>query len=273
MLEKIWLFIKENVTVIITVLTAIFAFVYAVLRLCVFVYWKGYFTCLHIDENAMNLNFDKSIFSVIFVSIILLIIVLFMSWTYDIINDIIREEVEKEVKGIKKISKLAKHLPQIIFLSFVVLAVINVPLVVLLFSITRIKCSIYSVFLYVIVIYTMEVLLLISQKIIEKKQDKKNKNKTKDDIIIKVFQIFAVIFIILVMLFNQGSNVIEERTQFQLVKNEEYVITYCDGEHYVLHKAEYENETITIYTNKQIIVSVEDCELTVVEVDDVIIEN
>ena len=88
MLKKGWNFIKENVAAIITVVTAILTVVVAALRLCMYAYWQGYFTRLNIDVSIMNLNFDNSIFAVIFVSIILFVVLFFMAWVFEIISDI-----------------------------------------------------------------------------------------------------------------------------------------------------------------------------------------
>lgn len=88
MLKKGWDFIKENVVAIITVITTIFTIVYAVLRLCIYVYWNGYFTRLNIDRSVMNLNFDKSIFWVVFVSIVLFVVLFFVAWAYEVVTDI-----------------------------------------------------------------------------------------------------------------------------------------------------------------------------------------
>lgn len=44
------------------------------------------------------------------------------------------------------------------------------------------------------------------------------------------------------------------------------MISYCDGERYVLHKVEYNAEEIVIHKNEQKIVDIVDCEVSIRQV-------
>ena len=272
MLKKGWEFVKENVAAIITVVTAILTVVYAALRLCMYVYWKGYFTRLNIDASIMNLNFDNSIFAVIFVSIILFVVIFFMAWVFEIINDIKKKEKEQQLKGMRKFFYKLKAFGKGLVLSLIILSFINVPLIMLFVSVAWINVTISNAIYLFILLYIMEMLFIFIQMTTSKQHEKKEKT-TERDIAIKIIEVLVFVFIILVASFYGGSHAIDKKTNVQLVENEAYMISYCDGEHYVLHKVEYGEEEITIYRNEQKIVGIEDCEYSIKKVEKVIIKD
>jgi len=145
MLKKGWIFIKENVVAIITVITALLTFVYAGLRLCIYVYWNGYFKRLNIDTSIMNINFDKSVFSVVFVSIILFVVLFFVAWVDEIITDILLREKELQLRGIKKLISKIKAYGKILLTSFIILSIINLPLTLLLTPVTKINITMIEI--------------------------------------------------------------------------------------------------------------------------------
>ena len=51
------------------------------------------------------------------------------------------------------------------------------------------------------------------------------------------------------------------------------MISYYDGENYVLHKVRYDGDKITIYKNEQKIVSVEDCEVSIKQIKEIIVKD
>lgn len=272
MLQNIWDFIKNNVSGIITVMTAVLAFVYATLRLCVYVYWKGYFNRLNIDVGLMNLNFDKSIFAVVFSSIIIVIVNFFMTWVCDIIIDIRKKENNIKFKGLKNIYHKMKFLGKEILLSSIILLIVNFPLIMLLKSVTYSRDTIVDYGLILLIIYIMEMIFIYS-RISEKKQQKMIKKTIEKDLAIIIIQVLAGILIILSMLFYYGTQAIDKKENIQLVENEEYMITYCDGEHYVLHRVGYTDEKVTLFKNEQKIISIEGCEISVKSVKEIVIEE
>lgn len=268
MLKKVWEFTKENVAAIITVVTAILTVVYAVLRLCMFVYWKGYFTRLNIDGNLMNLNFDKSIFAVIFVSVILFIVIFFMVWVFEIINDIKQKEKEKSLKGIKKIFNWVIAFAKGLGLSFIILSIVNVPLIMLLVSVTGIDITMSNKMFLFVLLYIAEMLFIFTQKTTIE-QHEKNEKTAEKDIAIKVIKILAFVLITLAALFYGGNQAIDKKTSVQLVENEEYMISYCDGDCYVLHKVDYIEGKIIVYANEQKIVNIEGYEVIIKQIEEV----
>lgn len=270
MATKIWRFVKENVAAIIAVATAILTVVYAALRLYMYVYWNGYFTRLNIDVSIMDLNFDESIFAVIFTAIIFVVILIFMGWVLQIINDIRKKTNEQQLKGIRKFINNIKGCCKGIILSLIILSIINVPLSFFLEALVGINATMSSLIELVIPLYIFEMLFLCVHMIITKQNEKKNETKEKD-ITIKIIATLAYVLIILVISFSSGSQAINRKSIVQLVEDDEYMISYCDGERYVLHKVEYENGEIIIYRNQQKIVGVEDCEYRIKKVEKVIL--
>ena len=272
MLKKGWPFIKENVVTIITVITALLTFVYAALRLCIYVYWNGYFRRLHIDISVININFDKSVFSVVFVSIILFVILFFVTWVDEIVTDIINIERENQLKGIKKLISQMKACGKILSSSIIILSIINLPLILLLTPVTKIKVTIIEMFAFLFVLYVMEMLFVFLQ-LITRKNDKNKEKITERDIAFKIIGILAMMLIILAVLFYGGAAEIDKKTSVQLVENEKYMISYCDGEHYVLHKVEYIGDQILIYRNEQKIVDIENYEVRIKQIKEIDIRD
>ena len=265
MLKKGWDFIKENVAAIVTVVTAILTVVYAALRLCMYVYWKGYFTRLNIDVSIMDLNFDNSIFAVIFVSIVLFVVLFFMAWVHEIISDIKKKAKERRIKGIKKILYRMRDLGKGALLSIILLSIINLPLIMLLVSVAGIGSTISNVGALFLLLYIMEMLFIFTQLMTTNKGEKKEKSK-ESAIALKVIEVLTFVLIILVTAFYAGNKAIDEKMHVQLLEKEEYMISYCDGERYVLHKVEYNAEEIVIHKNEQKIVDIVDCEVSIRQV-------
>ncbi len=269
MLKKSWEFIKDNVAAIITVATAVLTVVYAALRLCVYAYWKGYFTRLNMDASLMNLNFDKSIFAVIFVSIILFIVFFFMKWVFEIITDIKEKYEEQQLNGKIKYAYIAKCIGKGIFFSLIILFVINVPLILMLSSVTKINASIGNMIYMFILLYIIEMLFILTQMRTKKGGEK----STERDIALKVIQLLACILIMLASSFYVGSKAIYNKSIVQLVEDEKYMISYCDGEHYVLHKVQYTGEEIIVYRNEQKIIRIENSEIKISKIKGVCVRE
>lgn len=272
MLKKGWDFIKENVAAIVTVVTAILTVVYAIMRLCIYVYWNGYFTRLNIDRSVMNINFDKSIFFVVFVSIVLFVVLFFVAWAYETVTDIFKKEKERQLKGFKWMVSKLKAFIKALFLSFIILSIINLPLIMLLAPLMKINISIIEMCVMFLFLYAMEMFLLVLE-ITTGKRDKKKEKASERDVAFKIIGMLAMVLVIISALFYGGTQAIDKKTNIQLVENEEYMISYCDGEYYVLHKVRYEDRKITIYKNEQKIIGVEDCEYSIKKVEKVIVED
>lgn len=272
MLKKGWDFIKENVAAIITVMTAMLTVVYAIMRLCIYVYWSGYFTRLNIDRSVMNINFDKSIFFVVFVSIVIFVVLFFEVWAYEAVIDVFKKEQERQLKGFNWIFSKIKAFIMALFLSFFILSIINLPLIMLLAPLMKINISIIEMCVMFLLLYGLEMLFIIFE-VTTGKKDKKKDKKFEREVAFKIIEMLALILIIISTLFYGGTQVIDKKSSIQLVENEEYMISYFDGEHYVLHKVKYEEGKITIYKNEQKIIEVEDCEYSIKKVEKVIVED
>lgn len=268
MVKNIWKWIKENVAVIVTVATAMVAVTYAALRLCMYAYWKGYFMRLNIDVNIMDLNFDKSIYAVIFVSIILFVVIFFMNWVCDIIDNIKIHEKERQLKGVKKLIRIPIMIGKGLVSSAIILSIVNIPLIMLIVSVVRIRITIANVFSLLLLLYVVEMFFTFIQMMNTKKYE--NRGETTERMVAFIItEILVLMLIILSAAFYGGNQAIDKRNSAQLVENEEYMITYCDGEYYVLHKVDYNDEKVVIYRNEQKIVSVENCEVSIKQIKEV----
>ena len=272
MIKKGWEFIKENVAAIITVITALLTGVYAVLRLCIYVYWNGYFTKLNMDKSIMNINFDNTIFSVIFVAIILFAVLFFVVWAYETIINIMKKERERQRKGVKKVICKIRALFMALLLSFIILFIINIPLIMLLAPLTQTEITIADMLALFILLYVLEMLLIVME-MMTKKMRKKKEKITEGEVALKIIEVFTVIVVILAGIFYGGTQAIDKKSSVQLVDNEEYMISYCDGEHYILHKVKYDEKKITIYRNEQKIVDIEGYEYCVRPIEEMNIED
>jgi len=75
----------------------------------------------------------------------------------------------------------------------------------------------------------------------------------------------------LAIIYYAGSQAYVTGNTVRLVEDEQYAITYSDGEIYILHKVKLENEKAVIYRNEQRIISTEDCNSTVRKVEEIVI--
>lgn len=264
MIKKIWDFVKENIVTIVTVVTAIISVGYAIIRLLIYVYWRGYFSKLNISVSIMNLKFQKSIFEIIFVSIILIIVGYFMFWVMDIINDF-KENSLKQNRIIIFFKKL--------ILSFGILSVVNIPLIILLGAAAKIDFTLKNMILLIIMLYVIEIFFILIHIFSKSSSDKKKDKTIEWKIGSVIVELFLFILMFLALTFYIGDTTIDHKTSVQLVENGEYMISYCDGEQYVLHRVKYEKGNLTIYRNEQKIVKIDDYEYCVKGIESILIED
>ena len=88
-----------------------------------------------------------------------------------------------------------------------------------------------------------------------------------------ILYISVFLSFILAIAYCIGSQSVKAETKLRLVENEKYVITYSDGEHYVLHRVKIEENKAVIYRNEQKIISIEDCEYFVVPVEEILVND
>ena len=103
-------------------------------------------------------------------------------------------------------------------------------------------------------------------RVFTSKKHKSNDKVKERDIVIMIIKAILCVFIVTVSLFWMGNQAIEKRTSIQLVENEEYMITYCGGDNYMLHRVSYASGEVIIYRNEQKIVDKVNCEISVKKV-------
>lgn len=75
------------------------------------------------------------------------------------------------------------------------------------------------------------------------------------------------------ILFYDGSQTISKMISLQLVENGAYVITYCDGVHYVLHKVNYGVEEIIICRKEKKVINIDDIECCIKPTSEIVIQE
>ncbi len=268
MLRRVWNSIKDNVAAYITVITAILTVVYALLKLCVYVYWKGYFTRLSIDVGVMNMDFDKTIFAVVFVAIVLFVVFFFLSWVKAILTDIKNKVRNRGVKGIGNWFYIIKMFGLGLFMSLGILSLINIPLILLCKTGNGVYGEINNTLLLIAVLYALEMLFVLFQ-MVEVGQSEESENVTERKIAMFVIKTLVYILIVLATIYYAGGQAIEQKKSVQLVEKEQYMISYCSGDYFVLHKVKYEENRVVIYKNEQKIVGIENCEYIIRSIDEV----
>lgn len=269
-MEKLWIFLKENVAAIITAVTAMLTVVYAALRLCIYVFWRGYFNRLYIDVSMMNLNFDNCIFAVVFVSIILFVVSFFVTWVHEINDDIKKREKERDLKRVRKIFFCLWNRIKCLLISVLIMSIINIPLTMLLMSLIEMEGTISNAVVLFFLLYIIEMLFGSIQRISIKPSKMKDKER---ELVLKIIAALVCIFVVLVMVFCDGNQIIDRKARVQLVSNEEYMISYCNGKNYILHRVEYEEGELVIHRNEQKIIGIEDCEYIIKKVEKVVVED
>lgn len=269
LLKKVWEILKENFMVILAICTTIFTIVYATLKLAIYVYWSGYFNELNIDSSFMKINYDGFVFQVIFISLIVIIII-YLLW---VVNDIL-VTIRKRIWGKEaKLGKKVKMLLEIGVLDVLVctlfLSIANGPLIIVLCVWRQIDLSITNVFITLSSLCLMEIFMLIIHKI-----DAEDKNKVKKSLENRVGTVllFTLIFASfgLAGSYYYGSKSIEDKNKISLVENEQYAITYSDGEKYILHKVQMDGNVVIINRNEQMVIGNEKCTYIVKYVDKII---
>lgn len=122
-----------------------------------------------------------------------------MAWVLDIINDIKKEVKEQQLKGIRIFINKLKAFGKGLFLSIIILSIIDVPLIMLLVSVAGINATIRNEIYLFILLYIMEMLFIFTQMTTSKQHDKKEKI-TERDIAKKIIEIlvFDGLYIILI---------------------------------------------------------------------------
>ena len=140
------------------------------------------------------------------------------------------------------------------FCSFVLLLIVNCPIGIALCVWNRIECNLSNMISIITVLYVMESLFLISKQI-----NNIGVQKEKRSIEQRIFVNAMLIVIMVCSLFSGayylGSQAVVSKDKLKLIDGEMFVITYSDGDKYIVHGVEINGETIVISRNEQKVIS------------------
>lgn len=266
MLDKIWKFLKENIAVILAIATAVLATLYAALKLIIYVYWSGYFNKLSIHNSLISLKFEGFVFQVIFFGIILLCTI-YLTFIVDTnFVNIFQKMWDKDRRLWGKVWCIIKIGFEDVLVSLIFLGIGNIPLVITTIVLTQKEITSINMIAFLMYFYILEIFLIITSHISENKKVKKEKT-LEQKIGGIIFETLVWVSLFLAIMFFTGYQAIEAQKTIRLVENENYGITYSDGEIYVLHKVELKDSELIIYRDEQKVVSKEDYKYVVKHVE------
>lgn len=264
--EVIWKKIKDNFTIILAVCTTLLTILYAILKLIIYVYWKGYFSKLNIDDGLINLNFDGFVFQVVFFGLI----ILFISYLFWMVKNFFVQNKKRLWDNEKRFKNFIK----LVFISFIYSILLfslgNIPAVAVLSVLLQVEMTSSNIGKLLFFLYVMELLFIIIHLIEVKDINISEKNLEKK-IAESFFKLLTYICFILSFMFYFGNSSIEKKNKIFMMEDNQYAITYSNENYYILHKAILEEKVLTIFKNEQMIISKENCKYVVEYVDDVIV--
>ncbi len=268
MLDKIWKYLKENFTVIFTIATATLATLYAALKLIIYVYWSGYFNKLNIHNSLISLKFEGFVFQVIFFGIILLCTIYLTFIVDSYFVSVFQKMWNKDRRLCGKVWCIIKIGFKDLLISLILLFIGNIPLVITTLVLTQKEITSINMIGFLIYFYILEIILIVAGHISDKRVVKKEES-LEQKIGGYIFKSLVWVSLFLAFTFFAGYQAIESQKSIRLVEEENYGITYSDGEIYVLHKVELKDSELIIYRDEQKVVSKEDYKYVVKHVENV----
>ena len=271
-MKKLWGFIKDNFTVLLGICTAVLAVVYAIFKLLINVYYSGYFKTLNIDLGYLKIDYDGIVYQVIFAVTFLFGIIFLMIW----IDDMWKEkslEIKNEKKSfLGKILKKAKYMLLCIMMAAFSLLFLNFPLALVLCVGVHNADSMRAVLEATAYLYVVEIFFYAVIKLNEKENKFKEKSlESKLSFALLAILIFPAIT--LGCTHYWGSDLLNRKTNIQLVYEEQYAVTYNAGENLVLHKVNVEDEILIILRNEQKIIENKEIEYIVKDFEKIVIQD
>lgn len=273
MLKKVWDYVKDNLGTIIAIGTVALTIIYAILKLVIYVYWKGYFDELNIDHSYMNLNYDNTIFSVVSVGVIFLAIYYLMCLVNKLCSWVYIKLWDRSAKRLIKMLKFSAIGIINFILANIYLFIGNLPLTIVLYISSQVELSLTNLCIGILQWNILEILLLIVHEWNKRDKNEENEDKNNGKIDTRIGSYLLLVVVCacfgLTSIYYLGSEAIENEKKLKLVRNREYVVTYSDGEQYILHRVQIENEMATIYRNEQLVIDNKDCECLVMKIENI----
>lgn len=272
MVKKLWNWLIENFKEVLAVCTAGLTVIYTAFRLVAYVYWYGYFKRLNIDSRFIKVDYEGTIFQVVFFFVVVLVMIYMMDYWLELVGTTAKRLWKKDVKWYSNL------LPGIVIAFWSALSwaffgsIANVPLIVTLCVYLEIEINALIIIGLAIIMSIVEIFCAIVMKISNHESDAEKQSLTSK---ITVALTMGVICtgIVLAGTYYSGSIALKEQDRLFLVENGQYAITYNDGSRYILHGVVIENEKAYVDRNKQKIVEIEGLEYEVKYFDEIKVGN
>ena len=131
-MKILWNFIKDNLTVLLGICTAILAVVYAIFKLLINAYYSGYFKVLNIDLSYLKINYDDIVYQVVFVATFLIGIIYLMMCVDSMWEKKYSDLQKGKLSFLRKIKKGTKEAVICLVMAICLLSVLNIPLALVL---------------------------------------------------------------------------------------------------------------------------------------------
>jgi len=248
--KLIWEKIKGDNSTILAILAMISTIIYAYFKFVNYMYWREYFRTLNMDANFMKMNYS-GIFVWVFFIFVIIVLLIAILW---LLNDSYINKKKKAIKegNYKTFKKRVRIAKNIFLTTWLVFGFANILLLCFLFF-TKISDNFLPPLIFLATLFPLIIILR--------------------DFKLLIASLFSVAIIAPGISSTLGSTAMEVKTEMYLVENEQYVITYNDGEKYILHKIQIKENKAIINRNEQKIIEVKDCEYITKTVNEVTFED
>ena len=259
MFRTMWSKIKENYKILIALSTTFVTIVYAVIKFIIYVYWDGYFKRLNIDKGFMKLNYEGIIYQALLIFIMLLAVLYVMCMLGTFYED---NWKKYKNKADRKILTFLGMMTMNAFVTLILLSISNLPWLIFICAWGNLSLNLGAIVSVLTLLSVLEIGLILHHLIFEKKPNNKEvslEGKVATGILMALIIPSAILSII----YSSGSKGIERIQEVRLVENQQYMVTYSDGEKYILHRVEMDENQIVIQRNEQKIIKCDNVECTI----------
>lgn len=234
-MDRLFKTIKENYQMVITIGTAILTILYGFICCCTYIYNKGYFAAINMDPSLMKVNYIEYIYYLIFTLFYFIFFYFTACWYYSTFSNNNNNNFLNKLIG-----------------SFFILFITSLIFIYSFDCLIHHKLELkrlvsYSAFIYI----SIEFILLF---IIYTNRKKPFKMQTLEYLLIAIILVFPCITS---TVYDQGYNSFKAKPLYTATIKNDYVVMYCNGDHYILCPYELNNDILTIDTSTHKVVNVE----------------
>ena len=220
----------------------------------VYIFWLGYFHELDIDTCFIKIRYDGFVFQVMFIAIILCAVMFVMSCVENIFKNRWNTIKTQKENVVRKIGNNIIIIIIEVFVALVILGIINIPISMTLCAWNKVECTLKNMILMIMLLCLLESAFLISTQI-NNIGTYKEKLNAENRLFVNIFITIFFVCIVCAGTYYSGSQSILSQNQAKLVEEDKYMITYSDGDRYILHGVVVAEETLTIKRSEQKVIN------------------